>query len=85
MLTRRTAAVAAAGLLFAHAIVRADSLMRLRGIAVPPIEPVHYGFNDRLRLYHEYGLVLPGRVYSWPSIFQQGKQVRQGRLPFPRV
>ena len=79
MITRRTVALAAAGLLFAPAIVRAGSLMRLRGIVVPPVEPVeevYYGFVDRLRLYTEYGLVLPARVYSKPSIFEQGTQVR---------
>src|SRR5262245_38911679 len=74
--TRRTAALGAASLLFAPAIVRAESLMRLRGVTVAPIEPVYLGFNDRLRLYHQFGLVLPARVYSWPSLFEQGRQVR---------
>lgn len=78
MISRRTFALATAGLVCAPAIVRAETLMRLRGITVPPIEPVYYGFTDRLRLYHEYGIVLPARVYSWPSVFEQGKRVRQG-------
>jgi hypothetical protein len=83
MLTRRTAALAAAGILFAPAVVRAESLMHLRGVLIPPVEPVHLGFVDRLRLYHEYGIVLPARIYSHPSIFLQGKQVRRGRLLRP--
>jgi hypothetical protein len=77
MITRRTAALAAAGMLFAPAIVQAGNLMRIRGVLIP----VYFGFVDRLRLYHQYGLVLPARVYSHPSIFQQGKQVRPGSLP----
>ena len=80
MITRRTAALAAAGILFAPAVVRAESLMRLRGIVVPPVEPVYLGFVDRLRLYHQHGLVLPARVYSAPSIFLQGIRVREGHL-----
>jgi hypothetical protein len=63
MITRRTVTLAAAGLIFAPAVVRAKSLMRLRGVTVP-IEPVHYGFVDRLRLYTKYGIELPAQVYS---------------------
>lgn len=84
-ITRRAATLAAAGVLFAPAVVRAESLMRLRGVLIPPVEPVYYGFVDRLWLYHEYGLVLPARVYSHPSIFLQGKQVRRGRLSLPPI
>jgi hypothetical protein len=65
--------------------VRPESLMHLRGVFIPRIEPVHLGFVDRLRLYHEYGIVLPARIYSHPSLFLQGKQVRQGRLSLPKI
>ena len=85
MITRRTAALAAAGLMLAPTVVRAGSLMRLRGdvVVVPPVEPVYLGFVDRLRLYHEHGLVLPARVYSEPSLFAQAEQVREGRRSLP--
>ena len=56
MITRRTAALAATGALFAPAVVRAQSLMRLRGIVMPPVEPVYYGFLDRLR-QHAGGVI----------------------------
>jgi hypothetical protein len=49
----RTVAVGATGLVLAPAVVRAEVLMRLRGVIVPPIEPVYYGFLERLRLYTE--------------------------------
>jgi hypothetical protein len=50
MITRRTAALAATGILFAPAVVRAESLMHLCGILIPPVEPVHLGFVDRADL-----------------------------------
>jgi len=43
MITRRTAALAAAGILVAPAVVRAQSLMRIPGVLIPPAECVDLG------------------------------------------
>jgi hypothetical protein len=48
-MTRRKLLIgASASLLCAPAIVRASSLMAIRGVIVP-VQPIYYGFVDRLR------------------------------------
>jgi hypothetical protein len=54
MVTRRNLLVrAGALLLFAPAIVRRESLVPARGV-VMPVERVHYGWVDRLRINSRY-------------------------------
>jgi hypothetical protein len=68
VITRRAALMqGAAALLCAPAIVRAESLMQLRGIVLPTLPaapllgPEHliFGFCDRLMWHYERGVTLP--------------------------